>query len=287
VCVGWDKEKKKMRWQNEVTAIILYQAEDFEDWYRDDDEDGCIRYRHARTGRTADCTQPDPRFEKAEDSEAVAAVKDAVKSDLSMGVYLCSSLMEEYYKTDDIPLEANKSRHQRRVMEKILTQPGYIKLRQSLKTARMIYTEEDFQDEVVSLFFLLLLSLHIYLFFLSRFLTSSILKPINQLIHPQLCVTGDQILKQYEELVEYGKYQQEELKAKKKTLLKYKDAYQEKEVFHCPTCNRLLSGMPKMCGVCGGKIPNGLPATPKEDILEDGSRKPGTATWTQHGPPVK
>ena len=150
VCVGWDKEKKKMRWQNEVTSVILYQAEDFMDWYRDDDQDGCIRYRHARTGRTADCTQPDPRFEKAEDSEATAAVKDAVKADLSMGVYLCSALMEEYYKTDGIELEANKSRHQRRVMEKILTQPGYIKLRQALKTARMIYTEEDFNEEVVS-----------------------------------------------------------------------------------------------------------------------------------------
>ena len=32
-------------------------------------------------------------------------------------------------------------------------------------------------------------------------------------------MTGDQILKQYEELVEYGKYEQQELAAKKKSLL--------------------------------------------------------------------
>lgn len=149
-CIGWDKEKKKMRWCNRATGYIVYQADDFDDWVRDDDKDGCIRYRNQRNGRTVDCLQPDPRFDKPEDSEETAAVKEAVRSDLSMGVYLCSSLMEEYYKVEDIKLEANRSRHQRRIMEKILTQPGYIKLKQALKTSRMIFTDEEFHEEVVS-----------------------------------------------------------------------------------------------------------------------------------------
>ena len=139
-----------MRWCNRATGYIVYQADDFDDWVRDDDKDGCIRYRNQHNGRTVDCLQPDPRFDKPEDSEETAAVKEAVRSDLSMGVYLCSSLMEEYYKVEDIKLEANRSRHQRRIMEKILTQPGYIKLKQALKTSRMIFTDEEFHEEVVS-----------------------------------------------------------------------------------------------------------------------------------------
>ena len=40
VCVGWDKDAKRMRWFNECTNQPAFQADDCEDWVIGEDRDG-------------------------------------------------------------------------------------------------------------------------------------------------------------------------------------------------------------------------------------------------------
>lgn len=78
----------------------------------------------------------DPRFDKSEDSEEMVLQKQHIQEDLSMGVYLCSSLIEEYYSLPEEP-----AIKRRKVMQKILTQPGYLKLKAGIRHARQVLYE--------------------------------------------------------------------------------------------------------------------------------------------------
>lgn len=60
------------------------------------DDDGFICYVNIRTKVTKSILEKDPRFEALPDSYEVEVQKAENAKDMSMGVYLCNSLLEGY-----------------------------------------------------------------------------------------------------------------------------------------------------------------------------------------------
>jgi hypothetical protein len=69
---------------------------DCEDWVAGIDFDGCLNYVHSHSGEERSILDQDPRFLPVPDSYETESHKAEVRSELGMGVYLCTSLMDEY-----------------------------------------------------------------------------------------------------------------------------------------------------------------------------------------------
>ncbi len=176
----------------------------------------------------------DPRFRKPKDSFDTEALKLATAADISLGIYLCSSLMDQFYSAPEKP-----DGLRRKIMSKILENlsEGYLKLQSAVTVARSLYSKEEFDENV-------------------------------------MCTTGDAVLKQYAELADFAKTEKSASNTKKMGLLKYKDADSERDVFHCVSCRKPMAAGLKFCGVCGFKVPKNIKPTPKDQILPDGSLSP-------------
>jgi hypothetical protein len=232
VCTGWDGSAKRMRWFNEATGQPRFQAEGSDEWLAGLDGDECVEWTNLRTQETRSVLQADPRFAKFGDSFETLELKAKVQGELSMGVYFCASLVDEYF---GCPEDDTQARH--KVMTRLLENltKGFLKLQAAVALARSIYPLEEFEEDA-------------------------------------MCATADATLKRYAELADYGKEEAKGIEQKKKGLMKYSDPNAEKPQFHCPACRRPVASNEKFCPLCGEKVPKKLQATPKDEILPDGTR---------------
>ena len=232
VCTGWDDDAKRMRWFNEATGQPRVQAEGSVGWVSSLDDDGCLEWTNVRTKKTKSVLEPDPRFVKFADSFETLELKAKVQGELSMGVYFCASLIDEYF---GCPEDDTQGRHKAitKVLENLTK--GFLKLQAAVTSARNVYPSEEFEADV-------------------------------------MCATAEITLKRYAELAEYGKEEVKSIADKKKGLMKFSDPNAEKPVYHCPACRRPVASNEKYCPLCGEKMPKKMVATPKEEILPDGNR---------------
>eukprot|EP00614_Pseudopedinella_elastica_P006136 CAMPEP_0172602968 /NCGR_PEP_ID=MMETSP1068-20121228/23151_1 /TAXON_ID=35684 /ORGANISM="Pseudopedinella elastica, Strain CCMP716" /LENGTH=1126 /DNA_ID=CAMNT_0013404513 /DNA_START=56 /DNA_END=3436 /DNA_ORIENTATION=+ len=246
VCTGWDKAAKAMRFFNECTGALKFLAKDYDEWVLGRDMDGCTAWHRfqseAKEGdeSTRSILDADPRLVERGDSWDAKELKKKTLGDCSMGVYLCQSLMDEWYAAPQEGRKGGKGEEflRNKIMARVVenSATGFFKLQQAVTVAKKIFTEKEFQAEV-------------------------------------MCTTAVSVLGAYQALLDYGKEKQKEIAEKKKGLLKYADPSVEKPKYHCPDCRRPVPGNARYCGVCGATMPTKLEATPKAEILEDGTRR--------------
>lgn len=216
---------------------------DFDQWVEGTDKDGCQIYTHALHGHVRTVDDDDPRWEPPEDNDQVKAAKERIDQDLAMGLYLCTSLMEDYYNTPEQPDHDRRkvtciwifsvpgcadgimvptsfalpapSAPARQVMEKILKGTALLKLSTAISAARTAYTEVQFQEN-------------------------------------DMFTSGEAVMHQFQELLNYGKWQKEEIEQKRIGMLSID---KEKKIYHCPSCNYEVTRSDKYCKTCGSKVP--------------------------------
>ena len=164
---------------------------DFDQWVEGVDKDSCQIYTHALHGHVRTVDDDDPRWEPPEDNDQVKAAKERITQDLAMGLYLCTSLMEDYYAAPEEP-----DHDRRKVMEKILQGNAMLRLSTAISAARTAYTEVQFQEN-------------------------------------DMFSSGEAVMHQFQELVDYGKWQKAEIEKKRLAML---SVDKEKKIYHCPNC---------------------------------------------------
>jgi len=180
ICVGWDTDFKRFTWMNEQTGMIKMQVVDYEDWITDIDSDGFICYVNGRTNVTKSILDVDPRFEILPDSFEVEEIKIENAKDMSMGVYLCNSLMDGYNSKSE-----DDENGRRKAMNKILAnvKKGFKTLQKSVTFAKDLYEPDEIMEN-------------------------------------ENYLAAHECLKEYQVLVDIGEYQTNEIEIKRKALLK-------------------------------------------------------------------
>ena len=102
-----------------------------------------------------------------------------------------------------------------KIMEKIVHGSGMLTLQRSISAARTAFTKVQFEEN-------------------------------------EMFVAGTKVMQNFQQLIDYGKWQEQDIEVKRIGLLSLD---KEKKIYHCPKCNYEVTRSQKYCGTCGEKVP--------------------------------